>query len=992
MNQAFDRIVVPALGYLYYRDRQWWWQTAEGEIEQTSSEMVRNFLTDSRAVAGTDLESRAFICQHSHAIAQNLRLKKSSHPALWDMASLWLFVMPTIPFPSTPHEQAVILDLIPASEALAKVDPVQELMLMPQIMRALMHKTTAWKEELPLQRLAAFLAEAGWVFAPAILQNMGVDRGLWSALAQDQKALAVHQDLPKWHDETAGAGDLGRGISPEEAMESLKAILPNCPEARTGQQRYTVAVAQAFAAPTQGHVHAQTHLLEAGTGIGKTLGYVAPAKVWAERNAEPVWISTYSRHLQDQISREARRHMPAEDVVILKGRENYVCLLNYEDMTRATMAMPPSERVVLGLFARWLMASDNGIMLGADFPAWLEAHAPAALSSRLRLQHGDCLFSSCPLYQQCFIEANNRRAEWAKLVISNHALTLRLAIQDKLPHGRMILDEAHQLFDATDSATRVRLGLYETSELGRWLRGAGDLRAVAAGSRRRRRRGLWQRVQHIALDETVMEAVRVLVKTARILPHAEGLWSRINAPEPAPEGVCEQFFLHLARLSRVALPQNDSQNNKARYGAEMALGERQDTALQQSSEELYAAMVRLEQATKQLLRALDAAIPEAENPTAVRSLLRSIEEYPLAQIQAWVYLLSRLVAQQQAAHAAATPQTNTEKNTQASAQAETQLDPPLESALLRDFSVLERVYYNAPSTRREGELGLEMIFLDPTQMLSQCLYGEARQHVVLTSASLGLQDTIAPTTPTTQADSTSAAANQANFTFAYRCTGVQHIATLRSPQQAVFASPYDYAHQAQCLQVDDIDPHDEHSVYAAIGRLLQASQGGGLLLFNAIARAQQCYQKLLPQEEQANRSLYSQHDSLLGNRALAQVLSQDRDASLIGTDAFRDGIDIPGDSLRLVVLERLPWPRPDLVHKARVQHFGREYNQQITRQRLTQAFGRLIRRQDDWGSFVIFGRGIPSRVAQCLPLPLKSVSLAEAIRRITEQYAEKTNC
>jgi hypothetical protein len=77
-------------------------------------------------------------------------------------------------------------------------------------------------------------------------------------------------------------------------------------------------------------------LAEAGTGTGKTLGYVAPASLWAERNGAPVWISTFTRNLQRQIDQETARLFPdAEErrrrVVLRKGRENYLCLLNLED-------------------------------------------------------------------------------------------------------------------------------------------------------------------------------------------------------------------------------------------------------------------------------------------------------------------------------------------------------------------------------------------------------------------------------------------------------------------------------------------------------------------------------------------------------------------------------------------------------------------------------------------------------------------------------------
>ena len=77
-------------------------------------------------------------------------------------------------------------------------------------------------------------------------------------------------------------------------------------------------------------------LAEAGTGVGKTLGYIAPASLWAEKNEGAVWISTFTRNLQHQIDGELDRLYPdpaakERRVVLRKGRENYLCLLNFEE-------------------------------------------------------------------------------------------------------------------------------------------------------------------------------------------------------------------------------------------------------------------------------------------------------------------------------------------------------------------------------------------------------------------------------------------------------------------------------------------------------------------------------------------------------------------------------------------------------------------------------------------------------------------------------------
>ena len=102
-------------------------------------------------------------------------------------------------------------------------------------------------------------------------------------------------------------------------------------------------------------------LVEAGTGIGKTLGYLAPASLWAEKNGPGLWISTYTRNLQRQIVQEIARLYPDpaerdEKAVVRKGRENYLCLLNFEEAAKRTALAPGQRSVALGLIARWIAA------------------------------------------------------------------------------------------------------------------------------------------------------------------------------------------------------------------------------------------------------------------------------------------------------------------------------------------------------------------------------------------------------------------------------------------------------------------------------------------------------------------------------------------------------------------------------------------------------------------------------------------------------------
>ena len=156
-------------------------------------------------------------------------------------------------------------------------------------------------------------------------------------------------------------------------------------------------------------------LAEAGTGVGKTLGYLAPATVWAAKNNAPVWISTYTRNLQRQIDQELDRMFEdraqkSHHVVVRKGRENYLCLLNYQE---AVLASGKNDRDTQGmvLMARWLHRTYAGDLEGGDLPGWLVELFGPRYTTDLSDHRGECLYTACAHYNKCFIEKNVRAAK-----------------------------------------------------------------------------------------------------------------------------------------------------------------------------------------------------------------------------------------------------------------------------------------------------------------------------------------------------------------------------------------------------------------------------------------------------------------------------------------------------------------------------------------------------------------------------------------------------
>ena len=116
--------------------------------------------------------------------------------------------------------------------------------------------------------------------------------------------------------------------------------------------------------------------------------------------------------------------------------------------------------------------------------------------------------------------------------------------------------------------------------------------------------------------------------------------------------------------------------------------------------------------------------------------------------------------------------------------------------------------------------------------------------------------------------------------------------------------------------------------------------------------------------EDAGLVLLAQHVEVIDTGTLIDIFRAEESTCLLGTDAVRDGIDVPGRSLRLIVFDRVPWPRPSILHNARKSVFGgRSYDEVLVRLKLKQAYGRLLRRAGDRGVFVMLDRAMPSRLS-----------------------------
>ena len=249
-------------------------------------------------------------------------------------------------------------------------------------------------------------------------------------------------------------------------------------ETRTGQVDMAQAVSRAMT--TGGNL-----LVQAGTGTGKSFGYLAPGLVWSIKSGRRLVVATATLALQTQL---ATKDIPvALDAVesvmhrrpvvaVVKGRSNYACLLRVRDgvgleqeslldgsqLAKQLRQSGASAESVIGAevvaLREWVdeQAASGGLADRDDAPR----HSPKAWA-QVAVGARECVGAQkCPHAGECFVEESRRRAFEADLVVTNHALLAVDAMQGHsvLPeHGAVVIDEAHELVDRVTGAASQEL-------------------------------------------------------------------------------------------------------------------------------------------------------------------------------------------------------------------------------------------------------------------------------------------------------------------------------------------------------------------------------------------------------------------------------------------------------------------------------------------------------------------------------------------------------
>lgn len=618
------------------------------------------------------------------------------------------------------------------------------------------------------------------------------------------------------------------------ALELLDTVVERSGgQKRDGQRTMAAHVARSL--ETEKHL-----LVQAGTGTGKSLGYLVPAIVSAQHSEKPIIVATATLALQSQIvHRDIPRLLEAlgdqpeheTDVAILKGRNNYACLHKVEggypeddgdtlfEMDAATGATGKLGEEILRLRS-WVQTTDTGdrdeLLPGVSDRAWRQVSVTAS----------ECLGRKCPLIEECFSENARTQAADADIVITNHALLAINAFEgvNVLPeHEVVIIDEAHELADRVTGAVTGGLSPLMVSKVARSIRKhtTADHRALEQAA--------------LKLDDALNGVPAELM--------ARGLPDRVAA---AMEQVRD--------AARSALTDTKAGEKDADAGRQMT----------------RASLTEVHDTAEKMLQA-----------------------DPQHQV-IWV-----------------------------SRQGSWEPGRGYVAASDDDPATLNIAPISVAGYLREG------LFDGRT--------------VVLTSATLALGESFEAT----------AGALGLMGSGAPRWDAIDVGSPFNYPKQGVLYLASDLPKPGRGVSTEQLD---------RIVELVVASGGGALGLFSSKRGAELAAEYV---RERTDLNILLQGESSL--RALVKEFVEDTNSCLFGTMSLWQGVDAPGDSCRLVIMDRIPFPRPDdplsqARSRAVAQNGGNGFmavSATHAAVRMAQGAGRLVRSVNDRGVVAV----LDSRIA-----------------------------
>jgi ATP-dependent DNA helicase DinG len=724
------------------------------------------------------------------------------------------------------------------------------------------------------------------------------ERGLGTAIvdnAVDRIYVVVEPPKPRRR-EPLDADVLSTVLAPGGGLSTVHAGY----EDRAGQREMLRMV-------TRGYNEGGVSLVEAGTGIGKSLAYLVPAAAWARANRERTIVATATLNLQEQL---VEKDLPLVETVLgtgvrwalVKGRGNYVSIRRaYLAAESAPSLFEEDRSGEIDALLEWMDTTTDGSR--ADLPfvpsdeTWEEVRSDPDI----------CLRARCPHFQQCFYQASRRRAAAAEVLVANHHLlftdlSVRMAsgnFTDSAvlpPYRHLVLDEAHNVEDAA------------TAHLGVEATRRGLFRSLARLDRNGR--GVLSAIQ----DQLGGDPERGAAKA-----HRSRIEERIR---PALDEARSGLSLFMDDLEPLA----PTTGEPVRLGVGSAEEPLMRAGLRERYDTVMTGFLDLERRIAELRSRIEMDSAWAESLDGRLLDLRSSER--------------RLETARRALRLA--------------------LNPPADAPEFVRWMELRRT-----GRRKTGNLALAAAPVEVGRLLREGMF-ERLESGVLTSATLttrGRFDFMRQRLGLETGRQTDDPDLAPQYDEVETPAQTDDDDDVLSVVEAAFPSPFDFGRQTLfCVPTDLPDAaasHDEFQEASAraVESLARLTEGGLFVLFTshgavrrvaALLRRQGLPWPLFVHGE-------AQRARLLGDFIEAG------DGILLGTASFWEGVDVPGHPLRGLVIQKLPFRVPtEPITEARVEALERhggnafwDFMLPHAALRLKQGFGRLVRSRDDRGAVVL---------------------------------------
>ncbi|MGE0161219.1 MAG: helicase C-terminal domain-containing protein [Gemmatimonadales bacterium] len=646
-------------------------------------------------------------------------------------------------------------------------------------------------------------------------------------------------------------------------------------------------------------------IVEAGTGTGKSLAYLLPAARWAQANGGRTVVSTNTINLQEQL---VGKDLPL--VRDLLGDVRWTLVKgrgNYVSIRRAQLAAQGQAS---------LFEDDRSEEL-ASLLEWIESTEDGSLSDlpfspsddtweEVRSDPDMCLRAKCPHFQRCFYQTSRRRAASAELLVVNHHLLFT---------DLSVRRATQNYTDAAVLPAYQRVILDEahnledaaTTHMGVEVTRRGLYRSLARLDRKGR--GILTAVHEEVHGVDSGSDVRVRMENQVRPAHA-----RAHVSVEALLDMLEPFVLGDARWSAAGGPGSGGRG-AVRLGPS-GIGEPgDDPAIAESLARAVATLGDLERAIAELRARLELDEALSERLQGRILDLRSIER----RLASAVHALRLVLAPGEDA-----------------------------SAWVRWLDFRGR--------GRQANLVLAAAPIELGGVLRESLFTQV-ESAVLTSATLSTRK---------------------RFDFLRGRLGLDGEALRQTEEpveltERILLSPFDFTAQTLLAVPTDLPPAEGadlpfHEATAEVVRGLAEVSGGGLFaLFTSHAAVRRVAEILRAGGAERQWPLYVHGE---GDRSrLLDRFVQARDGILLGTASFWEGVDVPGDPLRGLVIQKLPFRVPtEPVTAARMEAIearGGDPFQSFmlphAALRLKQGFGRLIRSRTDRGAVLVLDDRLVTR-------------------------------